>query len=77
MASPTALTKVSSGNPVPNPLVKTIPHLAGYTTAPATGSPYPDFAGHLVTVNDLTLSGASGVFGIGKYRTDGYRPDRE
>ena len=73
MATLTALTKVSSGNPIPNPLVKTIPDLAGYTTAPATG-PYPDFAGHLVTVNDLTLSGASGVFGTANIALTGTDP---
>jgi fibronectin-binding autotransporter adhesin len=73
LATLTALTKVSSGNPIPNPLVKTIPDLAGYTTAPATG-PYPDFAGHLVTVNDLTLSGASGVFGTANIALTGTDP---
>src|SRR5436190_5029712 len=59
----TAISKVSSGNPVPNPLLKTISDVAGYTTAPAVGSPYPDFAGRLVTFNNLTLTGASGTFG--------------
>ena len=69
-----AITKVSSGNPVPSPLVETIPQMAGYTTAPAPGSPYPNFAGHLVTVNDLTLSGASGVFGSSTIALTGTDP---
>ena len=64
LATLTALTKVSSGNPVPLPLIETIPQLAGYTAAPAAGSPFPSFAGHLVTINNVTVSGAAGNFGI-------------
>jgi PEP-CTERM motif len=63
MGSPTALTKNSSGNPTPLPLSETIPGLAGYTTQPPAGNPYPSFAGHLVEINNVTLSGASGTFG--------------
>ena len=37
MASLTALTKISSGNPVSSPLVETIPVLTAYSTPPATG----------------------------------------
>src|SRR5262249_9636406 len=43
----TAISKISAGNTVPNPLVKTIPDLAGYTVGPPAGTAYPDFAGHM------------------------------
>jgi hypothetical protein len=59
----TALTVNSSGNPTPLPLSETIPAMAGYTTQPTAGNPYPSFAGHLVEVDNVTLSGASGTFG--------------
>lgn len=65
----TSITKNSSGNPTPLPLIKTIPQLATYTTAPTPGSPYPSFAGHLVEIDNVTISssttgnyGSSNVF---------------
>jgi hypothetical protein len=64
MGTPTAITKNSSGNPAAAPLIETIPNVATYTTPPPTGSPYPSFAGHLVTFNNVTISsGTSGNFG--------------
>jgi hypothetical protein len=56
LATPTAITKNSSGNPVPPPLVETIPAMAGYTAPPTVGNPYPSFAGHLVTVKNVNIS---------------------
>jgi hypothetical protein len=58
MGTPTAITKNSSGNPAAVPLVETIPAIAGYTTAPAAGSPYPNFTGRLITFNNVTISSA-------------------
>lgn len=66
MGTPTAIAKNSSGNPVPAPLIETIPTLATYTTAPpaAGGTAYPSFAGHLVTLQNVSISSAiSGSYG--------------
>src|SRR5262249_6559987 len=59
MASLTAITKNSSGNPTPSPLLETIPAMAGYTSPPPVGTPYPSFAGHLVTIPNVTISSAT------------------
>ncbi len=58
MGTPTAITKNSSGNAIPAPLIETIPGVAGYTTQPPAGTAYPSFAGHLVTFNNVTISSA-------------------
>jgi hypothetical protein len=64
MATFTAITKNSSGNPPAAPLLETIPAVAGYTAPPPVGTPYPSFAGHLVTFNNVTISSAvSGNYG--------------
>jgi len=64
LASPTAITLNSSANPTPAPLLETIPAMAGYTTAPTAGNPYPSFAGRLVTIDNVTISSAtSGNYG--------------
>jgi hypothetical protein len=64
LATPTAITKNSSGNATPAPLVETIPDVAGYTAPPPAGTAYPSFAGHLVTFNNVTISsGTSGNYG--------------
>ncbi|HEX4413272.1 MAG TPA: PEP-CTERM sorting domain-containing protein [Lacipirellulaceae bacterium] len=58
MGTPTAITMNSSGNTVPAPLLETIPTLATYTAAPTAGNPYPSFAGHLVTIENVSISSA-------------------
>jgi hypothetical protein len=64
MGTPTAITKNSSGNPTAAPLIETIPAVAGYTAPPAAGNPYPAFAGHMLTFNNVTISSAvSGNYG--------------
>ena len=61
----TAISKVSSGNPVPNPLLKTISDVAWLHVRPrAAGCRIQTLpAQSLVTFNNLTLTGASGTFG--------------
>ncbi len=75
MGTPTAITKISSGNPVPAPLVQTIPSMAGYTTQPTAGNPFPSFAGHLVTVQNVMISslitGNYGTANVSVTLTDG------
>ncbi len=64
LATPTAITLNSSGNPTPLPLLETIPGMAGYTTQPTAGNPFPSFAGHLVTIDNVTISsGTAGNYG--------------
>jgi hypothetical protein len=54
----TALTKVSSGNPVPGPITETIPALSSIVPASAnTGSSNLAISEYLVTVPNVTLSG--------------------
>ena len=55
---PTAISAVSSGNPVPNPVSATISQL-NQTTLPA------NIAGYLATVSNVTIVGASGNFPSG------------
>ncbi len=75
MGTPTAITKISSGNSVPAPLVQTIPSMAGYTTQPTAGNPFPSFAGHLVTVENVAvsslISGNYGTTNVSVTLTDG------
>ena len=60
---------------MPAPLVETIPAMAGYTTQPTAGNPYPSFAGHLVTVQNVTISslisGNYGAANVSVTLTDG------
>lgn len=64
LASPTSITLNSTGNATPAPLLETIPAMAGYTAPPTAGNPYPSFAGHLVTLNNVSISSAvSGNYG--------------
>ena len=64
LGSPTAITLNSSGNPHPAPLLETIPGMAGYTAQPPAGTPFPSFAGHLVTLDNVSISSAtSGNYG--------------
>ena len=63
----TAITRVSQNNPVPPPLVKTIPDV-NLTTLPMS------IAGYIVTLNGVSVSGASGNFGTSNIQatiTDG------
>ena len=75
LASPTAITLNSSANPTPAPLPETIPAMAGYTTAPTAGNPYPSFAGHLVTIDNVSISSATlgnyGATNVAVTLTDG------
>jgi PEP-CTERM motif len=75
LGTPTAITKNSSGNPTPSPLLETIPAMAGYTTQPTAGNPFPSFAGRLVTLDNVTISsGTTGNYGaanVGVTLTDG------
>ncbi|MGA2498621.1 MAG: IPT/TIG domain-containing protein, partial [Tepidisphaeraceae bacterium] len=57
LASITAISKVSSGNPVPTPLAETISDV-NQTYLP------PNIAGYLVTLQGVSISGISGTFGI-------------
>jgi hypothetical protein len=59
MGAPTAITVNSSGKPTPAPLLETIPAMASYTTQPPTGTAYPSFAGHLVTLDNVSVSSAT------------------
>ena len=53
----TAISTLSTGNSVPGPVTDTIANLMG-PTIPAGD------AGYLVTINDVTISGMTGTFGI-------------
>jgi hypothetical protein len=75
LATPTAITKNSSGNSTPLPLLETIPGMAGYTTQPTTGNPFPSFAGHLVTLDNVSISSSTtgnyGTANVSVTLTDG------
>jgi len=55
----TAITQNSSGNTVIAPLVETLPALTLAATASGTASPNFGISEYLVTVDDVTLSGAT------------------